>query len=157
LHYERFVDTAGLGAAIGALVLVGALRLRRSQRSLLFALLLAATAGMYLGGALGLRHAPTLAAETTAFVLFGAAAFWGARVPLVLGLVWPLHALWDLVHFFEFVHTSIPRVYEVGCVTADLVWGFMILGRPDLFAPRGSGAPSAPAPRGDDRPPLDAA
>jgi len=160
LYYERFVDTAGLGAALGALVLVGALRLPRSQRALVFSLLLVAAAGIYLGGALGLRHTPTLVAETAAFLAFGFAAFWGARVPIVLGLVWPLHALWDLVHFFEFVHTSIPRVYEVGCLAADVVWGFMILGRTELFLPKKSAAGHAatpPATPPDDAGPLEAA
>jgi hypothetical protein len=146
LHYERLVDTAGLGAVLGALVLVGVLRLPRSQRSLVFALLLAAAAGVYLGGALGLRHAPTLTAEALAFLAFGAAAFWGARVPLVLGLVWPIHALWDLVHYLEFVHTSIPRVYEVACFAADVVWGFTILGRPELFLTKKSSVHPAPQP-----------
>lgn len=125
----------------------------------MFALLLAAAAGIYLGGALGLRHTPTLMAETAAFLAFGVAAFWGARVPIVLGLVWPIHAIWDLVHYLEFVHTSIPRSYEVVCFAADVVWGFMILGRTELFLPKksaGHPAPEPPTPR-DHGSPLDAA
>lgn len=150
-----------LGAAIATLVLVVALRLPRSRRALVFALLMAASAGIYLGGALGLRYPPALMAETAAFLAFGVAAFLGARTPIILGLVWPVHAIWDMVHYFEFVQTPLPRIYEVACFAADVVWGFMILGRTDLFlSSRSSHRPAAapdPAPPQDDGGPLDAA
>jgi len=148
-----------LGAALAVLVLVVALRLPRSRRSLVFALLMAASAGIYLGAALGLRYTPAMVAETAAFLVFGIAAFAGARTPIILGLVWPAHAIWDLVHYFEFVQTPLPRIYEVACFAADLVWGFMILGRTDLFLPgRSSRAPAPDVPRSTHEDgPLDAA
>ena len=160
MHPERLTESAVLGAAIATLVMVVALRLPRSRRALVFALLMAASAGIYLGGALGLRYPPALLAETAAFLAFGVAAFLGARAPIVLGLVWPVHALWDMIHYFEFVQTPLPRIYEVACFAADLVWGFMILGRTDLFLSSRSSrrlATPDPVPPQDDGGPLDAA
>jgi len=159
LHPERLTESAMLGAALGVLVMVVDLRLPRSRRALMFALLMAASAGIYLGAALGLHYTPAIVAETAAFLVFGIAAFAGARTPIVLGLVWPAHAIWDLIHYFEFVQTSLPRIYEVACFAADVVWGFMILGRIDLFLPgRSSHVPDIAPPRfPEDAGPPDAA
>jgi hypothetical protein len=133
-----------VGIVVAVLTLLAAFRLPRSRRSLLFSLLLVAAAGVYVGGALSVRGW-TLALEAVAFVAFGIAAFSGVRNPVILGLVWPLHALWDLLHHLDFLPTPIARWYRVACFAADVVWGFVILGWPRLFLPKRSSA-EHPAP-----------
>lgn len=109
-----------------AIVAVGVAKLLPAPRKTPFlALLLAAAAAVYVGGAIALDAAPTF--QTLGFAAFLYAALAGWQRPIVLAAGWLAHAVWDVGHLAG-MQSVLPVWYEVGCVVADpliavyLVW-----------------------------------
>ena len=116
-----------LGAVL-ALATIGLSRpLPVTQTRRLFAILLGAAAGVYVGGALP-GGGIWLALQVAAFVVFAMLAMLKAR--WVLGAAWILHGGWDLIHVLEVVPTALPDFYQLACLSADVVWGMFLIRLP---------------------------
>ncbi len=108
-----------------ALATIGLSRLLSiTQTRRLFAVLLGAAAGIYVGDALS-TGGTSLAVQIAAFTAFVILAI--LKSPWVLGAAWILHGGWDLLHLLEAIPTLLPVYYQVACLAADLVWGAFLL------------------------------
>jgi hypothetical protein len=73
--------------------------LTHAQAMHIYALILAAMAGSYIGVAMSDGRGDRIAVEVTAAVLFGAAAYYGTgKWPLLLAIGFAAHAVWHLLH-----------------------------------------------------------
>ena len=116
-----------LGVAL-ALATVGLSRLLPiTQTRRLFAVLLGAAAGVYVGAAISAAGSP-LTVQVAGFAAFGSMAI--LKSPWVLGAAWFIHGGWDLLHLLEVIPTTLPESYQLACLAADLVWGVLLLRLP---------------------------
>ena len=113
-----------LGVALALATIDFSRLLPRPQTRRLFAVLLGAAAGVYVGDALS-TGGMLLAIQTAAFAAFVILAM--LRAPWVLGAAWMLHGGWDLLHLREAIPTTLPVSYQLACLAADLVWGAFLL------------------------------
>lgn len=118
------------GAGLLALTLVAAALLPESVRLELFALVLALTAGIYLGFAWLDARRTWVVVETIVALLLLVVALWGLRrEPLLIALAFLLHVAWDLAHHPRGIRTRVAGwvppacvVYDVGVAVAMLIW-----------------------------------
>jgi len=118
------VMDALVGLAAAALTLGVAALLPRPNTRLLLGILLGLVAGVYVGGALAKGGREELLIHGTVALAFVAAtliAFQGR--PVVLGIVWWLHAFWDLLLHGGYVATSVAGWYPPACLAYDAVIG----------------------------------
>ncbi len=115
----------GLAFALAAIVLSRLFSVTQSRR--LFAILLGAAAGVYVGAALSAAGS-SLGFQVAGFAAFGSMAM--LKAPWVLGAAWLIHGGWDLLHLLQVIPTTLPEAYQLACLTADLVWGVFLLRLP---------------------------
>jgi len=116
------------GALAAAATLLAAAFLPPAPRLALLGLLLALTAGIYVGFAFLDGRPRAKAVEVAAAAAFTLAALAGlAWRPWVLGAAWLLHVAWDQLHHPRLVDTRIAGWVPPFCLAFDVPVGLAIL------------------------------
>ncbi len=101
---------------------------------LLLAVILAVSAGVYIGIGLMVDDLFLTTLETAAAVFFASLAILGLRFsPVILALGYFLHGLWDLVHHPRYIRSPGPWWYQPLCLTYDWLIAGVILTRWGLY------------------------
>lgn len=96
----------------------------------LLAVILAVTAGVYIGIGLMVNDLFLTILETAAAVFFASLALLGLKFsPFILALGYFLHGLWDVVHHPRYLRSPGPWWYQPLCLTYDWMVAVVILAR----------------------------
>jgi len=145
------------GVVAGAILGIALILLARSVRaeSRIFSVALMLLPLVYVAFALAAREWDAAVLELALgapFILAGALCL-TFRTPIsvvAIGLLWVIHAAYDISHDRLLVNSGVPGWYPLFCATLDMVVGFYVIWLASIL-PRGTAAfSSAAAPTGSD-------
>jgi hypothetical protein len=92
------------------------------------AIVLSAVGAVYIGFGLAQSKVGMTVVETLSGLVFGVVAIIGVmRFPLILGIGFLFHAVWDCLHHWKVVKTKVTPWYPPFCAVYDCLVGIFLL------------------------------